>query len=258
MRYRNGRVGLITAVVVAGAAVVVGSVLAGPVETGPPRWVPAPIASMPTMPAQDSGDGGLPLTDHGGDLVGRIFVAILEIVAVAVAVLIVALIVRLVLRRISDRRRRVRRDHAAQSGGASAVLDADAVVAAPVMQRGIARALALLNEPRAPGDAVVQAWLGLEDAAMAAGARREDAETAAEYAARIVQRFDTDRDAAQRLLRLYHDVRFGSREVDAQAVVEARECLLRLQASWHGEPAPAPMTDTATQGSGGPASQAAE
>lgn len=248
MGSRNGRVGLIAAVAVAGVAVVAGSVLAGPVEVGPPRWVPSAHDRLPTMPAAPGDDGGVSYADNGGGHAGAIFVAIIEIVAVVVAVLLLALLVRVLVRRIADRGRKVRRDQVAASSGVFAVVDPDTAVPPPVMQRGIARALALLDEPRAPADAVVEAWLGLEDAAVAAGAGRGAAETAAEYATRIVARFDTDRDAARRLLRLYQDVRYGARQVDGGAVDTARACLLRLQESWHAASDAASGVDAAGPG----------
>ncbi len=234
------------AVVAAGAVAVLGVVLAGPLEVGAPRWNPAPpvrtAQPRPTLTGQATSPPSLAGAEGAAGVI-RIMLAIVFALAVA---LLVAVVVVVLVRRFQQRRRRVRRAaEAASESGAATVTDT--AVAAPVVQRGIARALQILDEERTPDDAIVQAWLGLEDAARQAGARRAASETPAEYAARIIRRFETNSSATDILLRLYQDVRFGGRHADEGTVRTARECLLHLQRSWH-DPADRPTASAPSPG----------
>lgn len=227
----NGRGLLIGALVAAGCVVLLGVLVAGPVQVGAPIWTPQRVTPTPIELPGATGPA-LPQA-HTDPMVERVIgIAVQILFLLAVAGVVAALVVFLV-RRFRQRRRLLRRRAATADSGGGVVTIADGALPAPVMRRGIARALQILDEHRAPSDAVVQAWLGLEEAASDAGAGRGASETPAEYTARIVQRFDTDRDAARALLRLYQDVRFGGRAADAASVTAARDCLLRLQASWH-------------------------
>ena len=232
----NARGLLIGSVVGVGVLIVLGVLTAGPVQVEGPRWSPPAVTPTPLQLPGASPGSRLPQTVAADPLLERIVGIILEVLfAVAVAA-VVAVIVVVIVRRIRERRRLLRRREVLGEVGGGVASASDGSVPAPVMRRGIARALQILDERRAPSDAVIEAWLGLEEAAADAGAGRNPAETPAEYTARIVQRFDTDTAAAQSLLRLYQDVRFGGRTADAATVAAARDSLLRLQSSWHEVP----------------------
>lgn len=109
---------------------------------------------------------------------------------------------------------------------------ADESVDAPTMLDGIARAQRLLDEERAPRDAIVQAWLALEHAASRAGVGRRPAQTPTEFTAVVLERTPADRDAVEVLRALYLRVRFSDDELlpgDAEA---ARQALTAIGASW--------------------------
>jgi hypothetical protein len=190
----------------------------------------------PTLPPQPAGAATLPPAS-GSPVAGALVrIVLTALFALAIALLAAAVVI-IVVRRVRDRRRRVRTG--ARRAAPVAVAGAGpAAIAAPAVQRGIARALEILDSPRAPDDAIVAAWLGLEDAAREAGAPRGMSETPAEHAARIIRRFDTNGSATDILLRLYEDVRFGGRHADEVTVRTARECLVHVQRSWHDVPAP--------------------
>jgi len=105
------------------------------------------------------------------------------------------------------------------------------------VRRGLDRASDLLTEPREPRDAIERAWLGLEEGAADSGVRRLPAETPAEFAARVVARVATDRDAARRFLGLYLRARFSTAPVTADDVAAARDAVDALRASWSSGPA---------------------
>lgn len=232
MRTKDGRHLLIGGVIAAGCVVILGVLAAGPVLFEAPRWLPTPAEPTPIEPPGAIA-GDRPEAVEPNPIVAQVIAIVLAVLLVAtVTVLVVALVVLLV-RRFRGRRRLVRRQSAPGTLGGGLVSAAGAVVPVEAMRSGIARALRAIDDDRVPSDAVIQAWLGLEQTATEAGAERAASETPAEYTARLVMRFDTDRDAARALLGLYHEARFGGRTADASSVAAARDSLLRLQRSWH-------------------------
>jgi flagellar basal body-associated protein FliL len=102
---------------------------------------------------------------------------------------------------------------------------------------GIELALqALDDQQREPADAVVRAWLGLQETAEESGIVRRPAETPTEFTSRILSGAFADDRALRTLLRLYLRTRFGDHPVTAADVAEVRDALRQLLSSW---PAPA-------------------
>ncbi|MDQ6874245.1 MAG: DUF4129 domain-containing protein [Actinomycetota bacterium] len=89
--------------------------------------------------------------------------------------------------------------------------------------------LADLDEEGDPRRAVIAAWLRLEQAAAAAGTRREPAETPAELAQRVLRAHDVTPVTLARLADLYRAARYSRHDVDGQMRIEARRALQRLQ-----------------------------
>ena len=215
--------------VVAGAAVVVLSTAAegrahvtpfGARGTGAPIGLsPAPVP--PSVPAQPPPN---PLDVTANSVIQTILLVLGCIVALAVA----ALLIRLLVSAIRSRRRRTgtRGLHAVDAGADPVAADAPAVL------RGIAAALVAFDEHREPSDAVVQAWLGLQQAAEDAGFARAAAETPTEFTGRVLSRTGADRGPVRRLLRLYLRARFGDGAITAADATDARQALRALEASW--------------------------
>jgi hypothetical protein len=229
---RGSRVILLGAVVLLGILVIGGVLAAGPVRTGAAPWgpplvepaqitqPPVPHASQPSAtPSAVSGavSSALPKT---------------LIVLAVLGALALAYVLWRALRRRATRPAPLPPHLGLQQADAPATDRDPEPDPAPAVSRGIARALEVLDEPRQPHDAIVAAWLGLQEAAADSGVRRRDAETPGEYTARLIGRIGADRTAAQTLLRLYQDVRFGDHPVDVRDVDAARTCLLRLRESW--------------------------
>jgi hypothetical protein len=97
---------------------------------------------------------------------------------------------------------------------------------------GIELALRELDEDRDPADAVVRAWLGLQETAEESGIVRQPAETPTEFTSRIMSRAFADDRAVQTLLRLYLRTRFGNHPVTANDVAAVHDALERLLANW--------------------------
>jgi hypothetical protein len=102
----------------------------------------------------------------------------------------------------------------------------------PTLQRGLVRAADALETTREPRDAIVRAWIGLQEAAEDSGVRRRDSETPTEFTSRVFAAVDADREAAASLLEVYLRVRFGSKPASEPDVAAAREAIERLRATW--------------------------
>ena len=129
------------------------------------------------------------------------------------------------------------------------------VIAAALLLLVLLRVLAYLRRPRAeelpdpgtsadygedeqlravgpPRDAIVSAWLALEEAADRSGARRRPSQTPTEHAAAVLERTGADREATEELLHLYHRARFSSREPGSADLAAAGRALQTLADSW--------------------------
>jgi hypothetical protein len=102
----------------------------------------------------------------------------------------------------------------------------------PVLRRGVEEALRLLDHESEPENAVLKAWLGLQQTAEESGIVRGSAETPTEFTARIMRRVFADDRAIRTLLALYLRVRFGDHPVTAADVAQAREALAGLARTW--------------------------
>jgi len=81
-----------------------------------------------------------------------------------------------------------------------------------------------------PGDAVVAAWLLLEEATAGAGLTRRPHQTPTEFTTAVLTGLDVDATALHRLRTLYQRARFSSRPVTEDDVDAARVALDRLVA----------------------------
>jgi hypothetical protein len=97
---------------------------------------------------------------------------------------------------------------------------------------GVELALEVLDQGREPADAVVRAWLGLQQTAERSGIVRRAAETPTEFTSRILNGAFVDDRAVSTLLRLYLQARFGDHPVTAQDLAEVRVALQQLLSSW--------------------------
>jgi hypothetical protein len=210
-------------VVAAAAVVVLTTAVEGPAVVTrfaggvPGRSVgssPRPPAVQPIRPGSDP---GLDLT------------VVLQVLACLLALAVVALLIRVLISALRWRRRRRPARAGVDVIGAGTAAE---VADAPTVLRGIAAALAALQEHREPTDAVVQAWLGLQQAAEDAGFARSPAETPTEFTGRVLSRTGADRAALRTLLRLYLRARFGDGAITVDDATDARAALLALEASW--------------------------
>jgi len=152
---------------------------------------------------------------------------ILSVLAIAVITVFVLLWLR----------NRPRRSKAQFLSGIEVTLDdldagADSPSDLPALRRGLRQAEEILESSREPRDAIVRAWIGLQEAAEDSGLSRRASETPTEFTTRVFLTVSADRSAAEKLLALYLRVRFGSRPATDADVLEARAAIAALNASW--------------------------
>ena len=148
-------------------------------------------------------------------------------VGIAVLVLVVVAVLWWLWRRFRSSRLEGRRDG---QPGDVVLLAAEPEV--PVLRRGVAAAQRSLDEIGDPNDAIVAAWLALEDAAASSGVRRQPAETPTEFTVGVLRATAADPQATRDLLALYHRARFSAAGVSSTDVRAAGHCLAVLAASW--------------------------
>jgi hypothetical protein len=99
---------------------------------------------------------------------------------------------------------------------------------APHLRDGLSTAQQHLTAAVPPRDAVVAAWVALEDAAALAGAHRDPAQTPTEFTVAVLDRTRADPGAVATLRALYHRARFRDADIGTSDVQTARDALRRL------------------------------
>lgn len=196
---------------------------------------PAPLESDRPLPTTSPAPTGSPtpldvdLTSAG---VVQVFSVILLVLVVAGIVALVVVIVCALVRAWRDRplRRRDAADVAAEVETFPVTPEPE--VAATTIRRGIAGALWAIDDQDRPSDAVIAAWIGLEESAADAGTRRGASETPGEFAVRIITIREGVAAEATELLRLFERVRFGAHEATEQERDAARDALRRIEEAW--------------------------
>ena len=153
---------------------------------------------------------------------------------VAVLVMIAIGLAAVILRFVLSRRQRLRAPALSQARVQTVTVPVATEPEPEPLLTGIELALRVLDEERDPADAVVRAWIGLQETAAGAGVVRGPSESPTEFTARIIASALADDGAVRRLLGLYLRVRFGDHPVSAEEVEAARGALAELVASWRG------------------------
>lgn len=207
------------------ALVVLGATLAGPWRVGlrdlgaPAATIELPDAPAPTVPVEQEEH---PVeVDVPPELPGWVRAVLTAIAVVVLVVLLAAAGRRLRPYLVSDR------DDSRDEAGPGEAVDADDLEV-PVLRDAVHRARRALVDDVPPGDAVVAAWMALEEASARVGVVREPAQTAGELTVQVLDATRADPTAVRDLLGLYHQARYGSRPVTSDDVVRARADLARL------------------------------
>lgn len=186
----------------------------------PTAELPQGTVPEPAEPADavEQGDGGW---------LGAVIVVVAGAVASAVALFVAVRLAQGVWAWLQDRGGP---RHRPVPPSPTAVADLEPEL--PVLRRGVVEAQRHLAEIERPVDAVVAAWLALEEAAASSGVRRSPAQTPTEFTVAVLERTDADPDATSELLALYHRARFSRLPIGSSDVAVASRCLARLAAGW--------------------------
>lgn len=202
--------------------VMVSAALQGTLTFTPPRVLDLPAITPPAVTATPQASR-LPDDQQDSTMATTVIGSVLlALVAIIVAVLLV-LLVRWLRALWADRPLNAQDGAPVDLRGAG-----EAEKAAPpderVVRRGIGEAARTIGARADVNEAIVAAWLALEETAEDAGAARAPSETPAEFTVRILRARPGIETSTQHLLDLYHRVRFGGHvadEADREAAVQS-------------------------------------
>lgn len=170
----------------------------------------------------EASGGGLEGLRDGDQRQQPVFVDLMTVVlkvALAVVVLLVAVAVTRALLQWWRSRR--------QPAGAAATAAAD--VSPDVILAGAREGEELLAHGT-PANAVVAAWVALQESVRAAGVHDDGSRTAAELVTGVLRSFRVEREPLERLAALYREARFSTHPIEEDMRVQARDALGRVTA----------------------------
>lgn len=183
---------------------------------GPPRFLetaddPRPVTTMPPPPVEEE------VTEDVREPVElpafvEVIVRVLFYATLAVVAVLVAIFAWRNRPRLRWRRRRRRSADFDTLDDVAATITADAEAQRAALRHG------------APRNAIVECWLRLEAAVVAAGVRRDPADTAEELTRRVLANAQVDPAAIDQLAALYREARFSTHlmdETDRRAAIAA-------------------------------------
>lgn len=147
-------------------------------------------------------------------------VTLVELVMKLVLVVVVVIVLVAIARALLDRwrTREVTEDQVAAVDVVPEVLLEAALEGERQLSRGT------------PANAVIAAWVALEDACRAAGVRDDDSRTAAELVTTVLRSHRVDRAPLDTLAALYREARFSTHPIGEEQRTSARESLVQVQA----------------------------
>jgi hypothetical protein len=227
MRTRAGSVLLAAGMTALLALAVLSAAMRGPwtTEERDFRW-PFEPGPVPTLVAPEQEDGGAnPLPEQS-----EMQALDLSWVAVVVGMVLVTVVILLIVRFLRRLARPVGGPQAPR--GLNAEADAPPEPDIPVLLRGVSAARELLTRFAEPSDAVVAAWLALEDAADRSGVHRRPSATPTEFTFAVLAATPAPPAATRELLDLYRAARFSTHPVTAADVKRAAGCLAAIAESF--------------------------
>lgn len=214
------------------AVAVVATALTGPFRADfrpvSPEFLEQPFLDMPSPPTRPPEDANPFYEEIGrtaGDPLDLTWVGLVLVAVVVAAALY--LLARVLQRRAWLRRSEGAPDDAGVTGGPT-VAGPDVMPDVEALREGLDDAVGHLAAPTAPADAVVAAWVSLEEAAARSGVVRDPAQTPTEFTLLVLDRTPADREATRVLLTLYLRARFSEDPLTADDVASASAAVATL------------------------------
>lgn len=228
---------------------VLGAATATPWTINPPRPAPQEL-DMPARSAPTASASAAPPALEDTELVDNRW--LLVIGAILLALLVAALLTYATRHLVALLRQRPRIVKDKLTAGTTAPPQ-DTAVDLPELQDAVTRAMTHLEGHSRPRDAVVAAWVALEDAAARAGTHRDRAQTPTEFAGTVLAATPAPPTAVARLRTLYQRARFTDRPIDRTAVDAARAALTEIATSLDVTTPETTTADPAPETTHGPA-----
>lgn len=208
---------------------VVGAALRGPVAVTDRLTPPGggDLLEVPTVAVTATPEATASTTaleDMAADAVVNIPGWWLMLALLLIGAVLVAVAATFARRLLAQRTERSAAELAAPAGS-SALVEPDAV------QEALGAAAAQLRRQLPPRDAVVAAWITLEESAARHGVHRSPSQTPTEFVTALLPH-SQDGAAAQELREVYLRARFSQRPVTEQDVALAADALERLRSAW--------------------------
>ncbi len=206
---------------------VVGAAVGGPWRLQPRSWLGSSTDTntlAPPLPPPEPGGRFTPPPTSEVDPLDLSW--LVPVTALLAAIAVVALLWWLFRRYQQTARKRL----SERDVGGNLVLPTTPEV--PILRQGVAVAQRSLDEIGDPNNAVVAAWLALEDAAASSGVPRRPAETPTEFTVDVLNSTRANEAATRELLSLYHRARFSAAGVSRTDVNAASRCLAVLARDW--------------------------
>lgn len=202
---------------------------------GTPTFNPPQLPGLPPVPRQTEtaapAESSDPLPDSESETVTAIIGAVLATLVVIVALVLLLLLVRFLL--ALWRNRPLPEASAGPIDVGTAGQDAgEPLPDEAVVRRGIVAASDSIDLHERAGDAIVAAWLALEETAADAGRARAASETPGEFTVRILEHRPVVAEPTRALLTLFQRVRFGEHVADESDRAKAAAALREISEGW--------------------------
>jgi Domain of unknown function (DUF4129) len=195
--------------------------MVGELPTGEPTSEVTPAAPDPSAEPIERGADELPFHEGAtglGDWVADLFLLALFLLALWFVAGLVRLVVLRLTRELPEKQ---------------LVLDLDPLPIAEAGREALRRDRELYDAALAESDVrngIVACWVLLEETAASVGIPRLPAETATELVVRFLHTLDVDPRPVARLAALYHEARFSTHELPADARLRAERALADIHA----------------------------
>jgi hypothetical protein len=214
--------------VAAGAVVALVVLCAAVAGTWEPTWRPLEMQGLEMSPGGRSAQAVSETAPPPAD--GQSSLDVPTWLPFIVALLILSVLARILTPVVRKMLATRRGDHQEVDApfGATEALEAG-LPATPALEDGVAAATRLLDDERLPpGDAVIAAWVALEEAAARSGVARQRAQTASEFTVQVLDATQANPASTRRLLDLYLAARFSEHVLRSDDVRAARAALVVL------------------------------